>query len=859
MSVNASSTNGRGGEPAEQTQRRPPRGRAYATLALRLLWRGAGGRSAGMLALSLIVAVAVVATLTLTTDRLQRLIYSKASHFLAADARISGSLAIPDQWLALARDEGLQAAPMMTFRAMLFGSAGENGPLMQLGAVKAVADNYPLKGELLTALKPFGVGQASELGPKPGEVWLTSRLFGALAVAVGDTLSIGDAEFVVARALIQEPDSPQSVLGFAPRALMNRQDVERTGAIALGSRVNYSLTLAGEAGALERVRQAIEPELGSHFKWRAAGEGDGPDAGVFQRITHYVMLVGALALVLGAVAIALAADEFARSQHRNVALLKTLGLGPKAVLQVFSWQLLALAVIGAAVGLLMGWLFQLGLLQFIAALVPESLPAPHWSAFAIPVVGGVVVLLLFAGPRFWQLHQVLPVAVLRAQLQQGSNKHWWLGLLAIFALVALLTRHLVLTALAAAVLVIAFFAVKLLVMASFNALQRIHGRLRGAWRLGLGQWLNYRSQNATQATVFSLIFIVLFSVYSARTHLLSAWQQQVPDGAPNHFVFNIYDHQKDAVAAFIDAEAQNASLFYAMTRGRVTQVNDVPWQEQLSDSPNEQSNDYERELNLTWASELQDDNEIVEGAWWESASDDSPLLISIEKDYAEGANISVGDRVVMSLAGQVVEAEVANIRTLNWQSMRPNFFIIFNRKPLPFVASNWITSFYLSPDKKQTVNALVQQFPSITLIEIDQTLATVKGLINQLGRAVEYLLVLIILAALMVLATGMLVTLPLRLRTSALMRAFGANRRLIQRALWCEFLILGLIAGGVACIGTELLVRFWLASALELSNLGFLPVWFWGIPLAMAVLAVAGVLATRRATTVAPSQLLKSA
>lgn len=829
--------------------------RAVAILALRLLWQGAGGRSAVMLVLSLIVAVAVVATLTLTTDRLQRLIYSKASHYLAADARVSGSLPIPAQWYASAQELGVETASASTFRAMLFGSDES----MQLGAVKAVSSEYPLKGDLLVADVPFAQGVAHLSGPQPGEVWLTSRLFAALDIAVGDSLSIGDADFVVTKALIQEPDSPQSIIGFAPRALIHQNDVERTGAIALGSRVNYSMTLVGNLTAISALEERLASELGSHFKWRSAGEGDGPDAGVFQRITNYVMLVAALALVLGAVAIALAADEFARSQYRNVALLKTLGLAPRAVLQVFTWQLSVLAALGAAVGLLLGWLFQLGLLKLIEDLMPNYLPPPDWTAFAIPVLSGIAILLLFAGPRFWQLHKVVPAAVLRAQAMPTKTAHWWMGLAAIMVLVALLTRHITLTLFASVALIVAFFAVRLIVIGSFGVLRRWHTHSKGAVRLGLGQWLNYRDQNATQATVFGLIFMVLFSVYSARTHLLLAWQQQIPEGAPNHFIFNIYDHQKSDVKTFVETNAQNTSPFYAMTRGRVVQVNAIEWKEQLDASPHEQKMNYERELNLTWSTELQDDNEVVSGQWWNSVADDSPLLISIEKDYAQGANIVVGDKLVVSLSGQSVTAEVSNIRSLSWQSMRPNFFIIFNRKPLPFVASNWITSFYLAEENKLAVNTLIQKFPSITLIEIDQTLKTIKGLVDQLGQAVEYLLGLMVLAALMVLMTGMLVTLPLRLRTSALMRAFGAGSRVIRRALWVEFLILGFIAGCVACIGAELIVRFWLAGALQLKNIGFLDVWLWGIPLVMCVLATTGVLATRKSLTVAPSQLLKAA
>lgn len=827
---------------------------SHFKLSLRLLLRGAGGRSAAMLLFSLTIAVAVVACLTLTTDRLQQLIYSKASSFLAADAHIYGAIPAPENWLVLAESQSLAHAQAKNFRAMLFGK----DEAMQLGSIKAVNSHYPLKGELLVADQPFAESTATSHGPQSGSVWLTSRLFAALNVAVGDSIGIGDAEFTVAKALIQEPDNPQSVMGFAPRALIHFDDVAKTGAVALGSRVDHTLMLAGDKANLAKYQSQVKDGLDPHFRWRSAGEGEGADAGIFQRITSYVLLVGSLALVLGAVAIALAADEFAKSQNSTVALLKTLGLGPKAVVRIFAWQLVLLTFVGCLLGLCIGWLFHQGLLLVIVELIQQALPAPGLQAWLLPVIGGSSVLLAFAGPRFWALRSVSPVTALRSVPAEIFKARYSLpGVVVITLLVAALSGQLAMTLIAAGGLLIAFYAVRFAVMLLFKPLANLQARLRGPLRLGLGQWLNYRSANATQATVFGLIFMVLFSVYSSRTQLLEAWQQQVPEGAPNHFIFNIFEHQKVDIEAFIAEYSNNVSPYYPMARGRVTQVNSLSWQSHLETSNNESRANYERELNLTWANELQSDNEVVAGQWWSPVEVAGPLLVSIEQEYAKGANIHVGDQLKLSLSGQEVVASVTNIRTLNWQSLRPNFFIIFNRIPAPYVASNWITSFYLSPDQKPAINTLLKRFPAVTLIEVDQTLNTLKTLIDQLGFAVEYLLLLMVLAAFAVLLASILVTLPVRLKVSALMRAFGASQWLVRWALWVEFMVLGCIAGLVAAIGNELLIRFWLAKALELEDLGLLGVWLWGIPLSALVLSVVGVLATRSTLRVAPSQLLK--
>ena len=227
-------------------------------LAIRLLGRGSGARSVVMLVLALCVSVATVGTLTLTTDRLAKLIYTQATHFLAADAKLSGAMPFENTWTEKANELGLAHSEITYFRAMLFGPEDQTADsAMKMGAVKAVDDKYPLKGQLLIADRPYGEPVAVTHGPGPGEIWLTSRLFSGLNMKVGDTLTLGEVELRASKAIIQEPDNPQSALGFAPRVMIHQSDIASTGAIAVGSRVNYSLLLAGEAAAVDAFEDYI--------------------------------------------------------------------------------------------------------------------------------------------------------------------------------------------------------------------------------------------------------------------------------------------------------------------------------------------------------------------------------------------------------------------------------------------------------------------------------------------------------------------------------------------------------------------------------------------------------------------------
>jgi putative ABC transport system permease protein len=296
-----------------------------------------------------------------------------------------------------------------------------------------------------------------------------------------------------------------------------------------------------------------------------------------------------------------------------------------------------------------------------------------------------------------------------------------------------------------------------------------------------------------------------------------------------------------------------------MIRGRITAANGVDaetWERaRAAPELEEEGARMRSERNLTWAGEMPADNRIVRGAWW--SPDDRRALVSLEVEYAESLGLDVGDRLGFDIAGQEVEAEIANLRRLDWESMRPNFFIIFSPGVLDDYPATYMTSFYLEPERKRFLNELLTAYPTVTVIEVDALIRQIQSIVARVTQAVELVLGLVLAAGCLVLIASIQASRDARLQEHALLRTLGGSRRLISGALAAEFAMLGLFSGVVAVIGAEVSAA---VLQRQVFSLPFqLHPWLWVTgPLAGAALVLAvGMFGTRRLVATPPMLILR--
>ncbi len=810
-----------------------------------------------------LVAVGAVTAISLFVDRLQQALLAEATTFLGADSVIGSSRPIPDAFREAAAGRGLVQVDVVTFPSMLFADESDDAR-NQLVSVKAVGPGYPLRGAVRIADEPFGKDRVANSVPAPGEVWLDSRLFPALGLNLGDAVSVGYEKLRVTRVLIAEPDRGGNFLDLGPRLLMRVEDVPATRLIQPGSRVSYRLLLAGDGEALAGLKTSLDNsgDLAPNYRWRDVRASSPTIGGALDRAESFLLLGGLLAVLLGGAAVALAAHRYARRHYSHVGVLKTLGATPADILWAYIGVLLIIGIIGVAAGLALGILVHLGIIALLSTYLPVNLPWPGPSPFVVGSVTGFVCLAAFALPPLLNLHRISPMRVIRREPDRGlSNAITYafasvgsIGLLVWYSQSVWLTVW----ALVGATVVCGSFAIVALALLRGG---RVVGMQAGSsWRLALAGLQRRRRENVAQITIFGLGLMILLILLLVRTALLAEWRAQIPQNAPNHFLINVAADEVDAVQDLLRVHTDYDGRLFPMIRGRVVAVDGEPlgkWRRR--DRGGERVEDFGpglgSERNLTWSDTVPGDNVMVEGDWW--PPDTTEALISVEVDYARGTGLRVGDMVEFDIGGLPVSARVANLRRVEWDSLQPNFFIVFSRAALAEFATTHMTSFHLEPERKRFLNRLLVAHPTITVIEVDALIAQVERIIDRVTRAIELILGLVLGAGALVLIASIQASHETRMREHALVRALGGTRNLIAGALAGEFAVLGAFAGIVAVLGAEITVFALQTRVFELDYEIHPWLWLAGPLAGMALVATLGYLGTRKLIRSPPVLVLR--
>ncbi len=823
---------------------------------LRLAWRDWRGGELGLLVIALMVAVGTVTAVSLFVDRLHQALLKESATFLAADRYIGSSAEIPESFRQAARDLGLETADTLSFPSMVFTADDRNS----LVSVKAVGPGYPLRGVLRVTDVPFTPPVVTTELPEPGEVWLDGRLFPSLGVALGDRVEVGYATLEITRVLTSEPDRGGSMYDLGPRLLMRIEDVPATRVVQPGSRLSYRLLLKGEEGALETLKADLGIEEDPNFWWRGIRESSPTIGSALTRAESFLLLGGLLGVLLAGVAVALSAHRYARRHYDHVGVLKTLGATPNQILASYVGLLAVVGGVAVSFGLLVGSGLHLAIVAMLQSIIPVALPPPSVRPFLLGAVTGLICAIAFALPPLLHLKNISPMRVIRRDVgaappsqiaSYGAAVAGSLGLLIWYSGSIELTAWTLLGTLGA----LALFGALATVLLRGG---RVVGMQAGSGlRLALAGLQRRRKENTAQILIFGLAIMLLLILLLLRTALLDEWRNQVPENAPNHFAMNISPEDVDEIGVLLEANSREQGGLFPMIRGRITAVNGIPAKEweathrsEMEDGPRLSSG-----RNLTWAEDMPDDNALVAGDWWDAA--DTRAMVSLEDDYAEDLGLSIGDQLTFDIGGETLDVEVVNLRRLNWESMRPNFFIIFSPGALESFPATWMTSFYLERDNKQFLNELLSRFPTITVIEVDAIIAQVQSIIARVTQAVELVLGLVLASGVLVLIASIHASRDARLSEHALIRTLGGTRRLIAGSLTAEFAALGLFAGIVAVVGAEITVLILQTQVFELGASVHPWLWITGPLIGALLILVVGLLGTRQLIAAPPISVLR--
>jgi len=797
------------------------------------------------------VAVAAMTAVAFFTDRVSRAVDIRSAEVLAADLVVNSKRPIDPAYAAQAADLGLATASVTSFPSVVLA-----GELSALADVEAVSEDYPLRGQLKISDTLLGESQATTALPAPGQAWADAKLLARLGVDVGAEISLGAIRLSIAGVLRYRPDQGWSFVDLAPTILINEADLAATGLVQPGSRVDYRMLFAGQVESLDRLRDFIESRTGPGERLRDLDDAGPEIKSALNRAHRFLSLAALVGSLLAAVAIAMAARRQAGRQVEVVALLKCFGARQGFILRVMMIQLTILAIGAGLIGVVLGYLSQLGLAALLSDLAEGSLPAPGLAPVLAGFCMAALVMAGFALPLLAPLRRVPPLRVLRRDLpgpRPSALLTYGAAGTALFALLLWQVGDLRLTAWVAAGFAAAAAGFLLVGSLLVWLATRIRGTAGAAWRYAVASLARRGGESVVQVVAFGLGIMVLLLLTLVRNDLMQEWRATLPERAPNRFMINIQPSEATAVEALL-AERGVATKLMPLVRARLTAINGQALSEMDFSSPRGQRL-ADREGNLSWAAELQEDNEIVAGDWWGAQS--RPGEVSVEADFASDVGIELGDELEFDVAGEAFSARVTSLRTVQWDSFRPNFFMLFSPGTLEDFPRTHIGSLYVDDSRDQLVLDLVRQFPSVTVIDIDAVMTQVRRVMDQAALAVQYVFLFAIAAGIVVLLAVVEAGRDERLFESALMRAMGARRRQILAGTAIEFALLGTLSGLLAA-GGALAAGWALAEYVFQLEFGGSP-WLWlaGAGAGLLVVGTSGLLATRKVLDQSPMAVLR--
>ncbi|WP_318519341.1 ABC transporter permease [Photobacterium leiognathi] len=773
---------------------------------LRWAWREIRQGQLWLVTLALSLIIACVFALSALVSRVEGIIVSQGRSALAADMVLQSSQAVDLKQLST---NNVTTSQQTSFGTMAFSDNG-----MQLVSVKAVDVQFPLRGDL----RLQAADKSVQHYVKPGELWLSERLFSLLDVNVGDRLMLGDGELTISGRILEDPELSFNPFSQMPAVLINNQDIAAIGGIQEGSRLSYRYYFSGSDSALADIRKQFS--LTPSQRWLT--ENDAGRSGDFiERARQYLSLTLVLVVLMASATLVLTCQHYASTRITSVAMMKSLGASRRFLWRWLLQQIAVVFSVAIGLGLLLGFWLEWLLRYPLQQLLPNELPSIGFAPLVISLLLALFISLPALGiplsrlvnasamntvqvtqvstAKFSPVWLLLIFPVLAAVAWIGTNLFVWLTLLGMVALLVLLA-------------LVGIAAIALLKNIKFGS----------AYALALSRVNRSKAKTATQLAALTCSLMLLAVIGLLRNELLADWKNTLPADAPNVFAINIAPEQQQAYLDYLDANQLTRSDGYPVTRGRLVAINEQRFYstedksqndalaETSSNTNSERDPALRRELNFTWAETLPSHNDVIAGKWGDSSG------VSVESGIAKRLNIKLGDKLAFTVGGLEFNATVNSIRDVEWRNMKPNFYFIFTPDVLQSFPATWLVSFRINDQQSDLLNTLAENYPTVSVLDLRMMATRIQGLLTQVSWSLTVLAGLGVLSGLLLIMTLLRLSISERQTEIQLYRTLGASRKRIAATLWCEYGIIALLAGIIAAIGAEFVVGLLVVKGFEL-------------------------------------------
>lgn len=733
--------------------------------------------------IALVLIIACIFALTALAERMEQVVVKQGKQALTADTVFTSSNPIPEKLTELVAQSGLTTSQQTRFATMAFSDNA-----MKLITVKSIDSRYPLQGEMR-----LSDDKSLYSVVKPGELWLDERLFAQLQVKIGDSVTVGDADFTVTGRIVEEPGLSFNPFQQMPSAFIHTEDLDRTGAVQVGSRVRYNLYIDGELSKIEQLKSNIN--LTPSDRWRDQNSASRTNE-VFQRTEQYLSLTVAIVIIMAATTLVLTCQHYVATRKKTIAMLKSLGASKRWVTRWLFTQVSILMISAVVLGVALGMMLELLLRIPLVDLLPNPLPSYGIKPALVAITTSILIAVPALGIPLSGLVNVSAINVMQTQhISQHSKRRY---LLLLFPLVPMFAAYydnllvwIVLAGMGALFIVLGLLSVTIT-----KTLAKMP--LSPPVKLALSRINRSLAATGIQFGALALSLMLLSTMWLVRTDLLSDWSQTLPKDAPNAFALNIAPYEKDGYLKVLDDNAIERSQDYPIIRGRLVDINGVD-AKSLANGP-ESSDALRREINFTFADGIPQHNDLVAGQWTQSNG------VSVEQDVANELNLSIGDTLGFVINSQAITAKVNSIRAVEWRDMKPNFYFIFSKDVLAEIPATYLVSFRVEESDNELLNALSRQYPTVSLMDIRVMGEKIQQLLEQIVWSITLLAGIGVLSGLLLIFTLLRLSLAQRQEEIQLYRTLGASKKRVEQTIWAEYGMMSLIAALIASLGSELVV-----------------------------------------------------
>lgn len=787
---------------------------------------------------SIILGIAALVAINSFSDNLQRDINDQAKSLLGADLVIDDNQTISSSVDSLmATIPATERAREINFASMILFPKNGGSRLVQ---IRALEGDFPFYGSIDTSP---GEGSSTFRNKRAALVDQTVML--QYDVEPGDSIKIGEVNFIVEAALLKVPGQSGIAATVAPAVYIPMEYLEETGLVQKGSRIIYKFyfQLATNTDIIkleERIKEPLDNEGVDYDTVESSKESMGRS---FENLTKFLNLVGFIALLLGCVGVASAVHVYIKDKLATVAILRCLGLKGNQAFLIYLIQIVAMGFTGSLIGAALGSLIQVILPSVFQDFLPvEVSMSLSWTAILQGLIIGIAVSILFALLPLIKVKNVSPLIVLR---DVGENDKagrdlisWFIYVLIIvfvFLFSYLQMREWKESLIFTGSILLAFLiltSVGLLIMWLVRRFFPVSWNF--LWRQSLANL--YRPHNQTLILLVSIGLgtALITTLYFTQSLLINEVSLAGSENQPNLVVFDIQSEQKDDIAILtknfnlpVLQDVPVVTMRLVEARGKTKQqfekdsVNKVPdWA-------------FNREYRVTYRKDLIDSESLVEGKWdGELIHPGDSIFVSLENKYAERLNIKVGDPLVFNVQGALINTYVGSLRKVEWNRVQTNFLVLFpegtlEAAPQFHVLMTKVDSKEMAADYQR---ALIMNFPNVSVIDLNLILSTLDELLSKISFVIQFMALFSIATGLLVLLSSVIISKYQRIQESVLLRTLGASRKQILYITGLEYFILGSLASlsGIllALMGSYALAYFSFESTFQPNFMPMLVVYF---------------------------------